>query len=179
MTEPIRELKIRAEILHGRIWNRQPSALARLRRLPEFRAYSDQQLASAAPGVLRRECLAVIARDPGFAGWSHAKHVISGARDVSDFGTMLYPTKCAGQLNLWYREYDEAVSGRDAAGGYLLPYRRQFMVVQPSFIEALGLDPDAPEWRAIRFDWVRPRDPRARTRLYGELIAQLPPESGR
>ncbi|HEY7443397.1 MAG TPA: hypothetical protein VH701_13310 [Vicinamibacterales bacterium] len=174
MTDPLRELKIRAALLQRRIADRQPSALARLHVLPEFRTHD--QLVQTETRVLRRHCLAVLARELGFPTWTHLKDVISGARDVSDFGTLLYPTRCGGHLNLWYSRYDEAVIGRRACGGYLLAYRRHFMVVQSSFIETLGLDPNASEWQRLGRDWVRPHDMHARTRLYGQLIAQMPRE---
>jgi hypothetical protein len=122
MTDPIRELKIRAALLQRRIADRQPSALARLRALPEFRSCSARQFDSAATHVLRRHCLAVLARELGFGAWPHLKDVIAGAPDVSDFGTLLYPRRCCGYLNLWYSRYDDAVIGRRASGGYLLPY---------------------------------------------------------
>ena len=48
--------------------------------------------------------------------------------------------------------------------------------LRTSFIETLGLDPDASDWQRLGRDWVRPLDVRARTRLYGELIAKMPRE---
>jgi hypothetical protein len=176
MTDPLRELKIRAAILQRRIAAREPSALARWRALPEFRAGSTEQLEWSAPRVVRRHCLAILASELGFSSWPHAKAVISGAQGVSDYGTLLYPKRCCGYLNLWYGRYEDAAIGRRASGGYLLAYRRQFMVVQASFIEALGLDSEASEWQRLGFDWVRPLDLRARTRLYGRMIAQMPRE---
>jgi len=178
MIDPVRELKIRAEILQHRIASRQPAALARLRRLPEFRAYSDDALEAVAARVLRRHCLTLLATELGFQGWPSAKAALSGTGSVIDFGTVLYPKRCGGHLNLWYRRYDDAVAGRHACAGYLLAYRRDFMVVQGSFIEVLGLEPAAPEWSQMGFDWVRPLDLRARTRLYGALLSQLPSEAG-
>lgn len=115
----------------------------------------------------------------GFHDWSHAKQTMRGEPGLVDFGTMLYPTRCGGHLNLWYRHHTDAVRGRQACDGYLLGFRRQFFVVQGGFIEALGLDPNDREWRALGFDWVQPTDARARTRLYGELVRQLAPEGGR
>jgi hypothetical protein len=172
MIDPVRELRTRAEILHRRIRKGQMPALVRLRKLPEFKSFSDAQLQSARTAIVRRQCLALLAIELGFSGWPHAKQVLSGTAPVSDFGTLLYPKRCGGLLNLWYRQYDDAVVGRRESGGYLLAFRRDFMVVRSSFIEALGLDPEASEWRALGFDWVRPLDMRARTRLYGELIAR-------
>ena len=177
MTDPVRELKIRAEILQRELSRRRPSAVWRLRTLPEFRASSSEQLAYVGPQVLRRQCLALLAIELGFSGWPHAKQVMSGARGVSDFGTLLYPRGCGGHLNLWYSRYDEAVAGRRASGGFLLAYRRDFLVVERSFIETLGLDPDHADWLRLGFDWVRPIDMRARTRLYGELVQRMPHEA--
>jgi hypothetical protein len=176
MTDPIQEVKIRAVILQRRIADGEPSALVRLRALPEFRASSDDQRDAAQLRILRRHCLSILARELGFDGWPHAKNVLSGGREVSDFGTLLYPARCGGHLNLWYRAYDEAAIGHRQSGGYLLAYRRHYMVVQSSFIETLGLDPDASDWQRLGCDWVRPRDMGARTRLYGELIARMPRE---
>jgi hypothetical protein len=124
----------------------------------------------------RRHCLSVVARENGFSGWPHARAVLSGVPGVSDFGTLLYPDRCGAFLNLWYREYQDARTGHEAAGGYLLAYRRDFLVVGRSFIETLGLDPDAGEWRRLAHDWVRPPDVRARASLYGELLARSPRE---
>ena len=47
-----------------------------------------------------------------------------------------------------------------------LAYRRDRFVAGRAFVEDLGLDPDDPDWRRIGHDWVRPRDPAARARLY-------------
>lgn len=172
MTDPIRELKVRAAILHRRVTASDPSALPRLRLLPEFSRHSLSVLEERAPRVLRRQCLSIVAREFGFGGWSHARAVIGGRAGVSNFGTLLYPARCGGFLNLWYRTYDDAALGWRESGGYLIAYGRQFVVVRAPFIKQLGLDPEDPDWGRIGFDWVRPRDLAARTRLYGELIGR-------
>lgn len=118
-----------AEILQRWIAFRQPSALARLRRLPEFRVHSDDELRAAAAHVRRRQCLTLLATELGFSGWPAAKAALSGTGPWVDFGTVLYPKRCGGHLNLWYRRYDAAVTGRHACAGYLLAYRRDFIVV--------------------------------------------------
>ncbi len=178
MIDPIRELKIRAEILQRQLNHRRPAALERLRSLPEFRSRSYAGLEAAGPGIRRRQCLSLIAAEFGFSGWQHATAVISGAHDVRDFGTLLCPRRCGAHLSLWYRLHSEAVVGRRASGGYLLAYRRDLLVVDRWFIGTLGLDPDDPAWRQLGFDWVRPRDMRARTCLYGMLIERTPRETG-
>jgi hypothetical protein len=180
----IQELKTRAEILHHRIEAQDPAALERLRALPQFNRKATEQFAAqptaTAPQIRRVDCLAIIATELGFANWPHLLQVISGSDpNPADFGTLLFPKHAAAHLNRWYRTYEEAV--RDQAGShsraYLLAFRRQFVVVDRHYIPyALRVDPDDPDWEAIGFDWVRPKDVAARTRLYGKIIQLLPPE---
>lgn len=179
MVDPICELKTRAEILQHAVHRRVPQAVSRLRALSDYRSLSEDRLCEVAIGVRRHECLSLLAIELGFSGWAHAKRTIGGDPEARDFGTILYPSRCGGHLNFWYRDYREATVGQRQCHGYLLGYRRQCFVVQGGFIEALGLDPHRPEWRAIGFDWVRPVDVQARTRLYGELLRQLPAEGAR
>ena len=148
--DAIRELKTRAEILHRRM-----------------------QAADPASNVRRADCLRKVAAELGFPSWTAARRALAG-EGVEDFGTLLYPRRAGGFLNLWYKDYDEASAIRAAKGGYLLAYQRHFLVVDEDFVDALGLDPGDPEWTAMGFDWVRPRDPAARARLYGQLVRALP-----
>ncbi|MGH9591982.1 MAG: hypothetical protein ACRD5L_02745, partial [Bryobacteraceae bacterium] len=119
MTDPIRELKIRAEILHKKIKSKDPRAIERLRVLPEHRR---------SPDVQRRDCLALVAAELGFSNWPAAKIALSGEGQAEEFGTLLYPNRAA-HLNLWYAAYQDAVPVRAARQGYLLAYKRQYLVV--------------------------------------------------
>lgn len=149
--DAIRELKTRAEILHRRMQWENPKS-----------------------GIRRTDCLKQVAAEVGFPSWPAAKKALGGEGLVEDFGTLLYPRCGAGFLNLWYKTYEEAASVREANHGYLLAYRRQYLVVDGFYLEALGLDPADPDWDAIGFDWVRPRDVGARSRLYAKLVHALP-----
>jgi len=149
--DAIRELKTRAEILHRRM-----------------------QTEDSTLQIWRADCLNQIAAELGFFNWSAAKKAINGEGPVEDFGTLLYPRYGAGMINLWYKTYDEAAAVREAKNGYLLAYKRQYLVVDGYYLETLGLDPADPDWDAMGFDWVRPRDVAARTRLYGKLVEALP-----
>ena len=51
--------------------------------------------------------------------------------------------------------------------GYLLPYRRQFVVVEREYVKILGLDPEDPAWEAVGHDLAQPADLAA----YRELVA--------
>ena len=177
MTEAIRELKIRAEILHKRITARDSHALKRLRLLAAFRRSSDEDLVKIAPTIRRRDCLTTIAAELGFANWPQAKNALTGQGQTTDFGTLLCPrTLAGGHINRWFARYEEAAEARGACQGYLLAYRRQYLVVDRYYVEDLGLDPEDADWETIGFDWVRPRSLAARTRLYAKLVTGLPRE---
>ena len=169
MVDTIDELRARAAIFHRRVQAREPEALARLRALPELRD-------AATPEVKRRHCLNVIAREFGFSHWRHAKQVLEGDAAVEDFGTLLNPRACHGFVNHWFAQHGEAREAHALHGGYLLPYKRHFVVVTREYVVALGLDPDDPDWGRMGHDWARPLDPAARRRLYSRLIAARPRE---
>jgi hypothetical protein len=168
MHDAVQELRIRAELLHHLVKRNDARALQRFGRS-----------AVLSPGeIRRRDCLTLLATELGFENWPHAKRVLSGEA-VADYGTLLYPKRCDGHLNLWFRTHAEAISVRQGRQGYLLTYRRDFVVVDRSFIESLRLEPDDPDWQILHFDWAR--DDRscigARARLYAKLVAMLPPEA--
>jgi hypothetical protein len=176
MVDPVRELKTRAEILHGRVAAGDEVARRRLRALPELARAGDEALAIAAPQMRRKHCLAVVAREHGFASWEHARRVLEGDPGEDDVGTLLYGAH--GAINVWFADHREARAHLDQARGrgeprYLLPYKRQFFVADRYFIETLGLDPDDADWRAVEHDLARPRDPIARQRLLGKRLAAM------
>jgi hypothetical protein len=171
MIDPIRELKIRAEVLHKRVVE-DPRALERLRALPELRKADEPKLRSFAHVAQRKHFLAVVAREAGFSSWEHALRVISGESAESDFGKLLYDTRWGAYLNVWCATYEEAKETHRAhPERYLLAYQRHFFLVERGFVEALGVSPDDEDWDAIGRDWARPRDLAARTRLYGKILS--------
>jgi hypothetical protein len=178
MTDPVQELKIRAEILHTRLASSAPEALDRLRALPELRRATAEALAFAASSARYKHCLAVVAREHGFSGWEHACRVLRGDARETDFGTLLYNERSGGSLNRWFTSYDESRAFLDESRSgpvryYQLAYRAQLFVVERQFIEDLGLDPDDADWEAIDWDWARPKVPVARQRLYQKRLAAL------
>jgi hypothetical protein len=162
----IAALKDRARILHRDARAGDPAALARLRVVPELKA------AMPEPSVLqRRHALAAVAASLGFTSWKHATDVLDGS-EREDAGKLLYPDDFGGALwNVWFSSHAEAAATRDQTNGYLLPYRRQFFVCEPAFIEQLGLDPEDPDWDRIGRDWARPKERAAWSRLAAKLIA--------
>src|SRR6185436_1730841 len=152
MAGVISDLKVHARRLHRQISRHEPQAVARTRRLDEFR---DCDPASLGASIRRRHCLAVIARELGFQGWPHAVAVLRGT-DSIDFGTLLYPKGAEVHWNIWSASYAEARVIREQHGGYLLAYKRQFFIVDRHFIKTIGLEPDDPDWDLIGRDWVKP-----------------------
>ncbi len=166
MAGVITDLKAQARILHRQVASGHTPAVARIRRLAEL---ADGDARAPAERTRRRHCLAVLARELGFRGWPHAAAVLRGA-DASDFGTLLYPSGAEAHWNIWSASYREAAAIREDHGGYLLAYRRHFFIADRHFIATLGLDPDDADWERIGRDWVKPRLPEARERLYRRLI---------
>jgi hypothetical protein len=160
------DLKAHARVLHRRALTRDPKAIQRLRILPEFARAADEEILQA---LQRRHCLTAVSRQLGFSSWPHVKGVLSD-EEQADYGTLLYPSNCHGHWNIWSAAYAEATEIRAAHGGFLLAYRRQFLIVDADFIDSMGLDPADPDWERIGRDWARPADPAARGRLYRQLI---------
>jgi hypothetical protein len=179
---PIRESKVRAKLLHHGVRELQPKALERLRALPELRRAEEPELRATASTIKRKHCLAVVAKELGFASWEHARRVLDGDPSEVDFGKLLYGDNWGAYLNHWFASYEEARAFLDASSPglpsaqpsptrYLLAFKRHFFIVERFYIEALGLDPDDPDWRAIGWDWARPRSHDARRRLYAKVLA--------
>jgi hypothetical protein len=173
MIDPIRELNIRAKLLHHDVDAGVASAAERLRALPELRRASAEQLTAFASRIQRKHCLAAAAREAGFQGWEHAIRVLGGDEGEPDHGELLCPKNAATFLNHWFANYDEAREVHAASGGYLLAFRRQTFIAGRDYVATtLALDPDDADWTAIAFDWVRPRSAPARRRLYGKLLGR-------
>lgn len=131
MTTPLEELKTRA----------------RLRQ----KAARDEGAALQLKDALQR-----VARERGFAHFEHARRVLGGlAVRGDDMGSFWHAPRCSALLSEWFARYDEAHAAWAAKpGAFLLPYRRQFMVVGEDFVRELGLDPADAVWAAAGRDLV-------------------------
>lgn len=162
----IHDLKQAARTLQRQAIRGDAAAITRLGALPELR---EADGSTAIARLRRRHCLAVVAGELGFQGWSHATAVLVHG-STGDFGTLLCPPHCAVHWNIWSADLAEARAIRAGHGGYLLAYRRQFLIVDRHYIESLGLDADDPDWAAIGRDWTVAGPSPARQRLYARLI---------
>ncbi|WP_228531033.1 MULTISPECIES: hypothetical protein [Myxococcaceae] len=170
---PLSECRVRASLLlkalHGPDAARAREAALRLRTLPGFASVPLEQLLQHREDVQRKHALACIAHEQGFASWAQLKAAREAEAPALDTRT-LFRGNLHGFLNRWFSSYEEARASLQAAPGMLFPYGpRQFVVCEPGFVRALGLDPSDPDWERIGHDWARPKDPAARARLEQRL----------
>lgn len=168
MIDAVRELKIRAELLHKRAAANDEASLRRLQRLPELRdvVASDEVRAR----IQRKHCLATVARELGFAGFPHALRALEGELCPEGAGTLFVPPRSHGFLNAWFSDLGEARALLANEQQFLLAYKRHYFVVGPNYLVELGLDPAATEWIELARDWTHAPGTAARKRLYAQLF---------
>jgi len=92
-----------------------------------------------------KHCLTLVAHQLGFDNWHHAQDVLSGSRtpvDTLDMGTLFYPKGADGFINEWFADYQQAKDtqiNQDKLK-WLLPYKKQFIVVKQEYILAFKFD---------------------------------------
>ena len=110
-----------------------------------------------AAGERLRDCLNAVAREIGFLNWQHARSVLAGqAARHDDMGTFWHTRRCDGLLNHWFAHYERA---REALAvsehRVLVPYRKQFIVVDGNYLRELGLSIDDDAWARAQRDLVQ------------------------
>lgn len=173
------EFRIKASILLKQLRREDSdkalSAALRFQRLSHLAELSIQEIVRQKDRIKLKHALTVIALENNCASWVELKERLERLeksktiRNNSKY-TPLYPKRCAGFINAWYRSHEDALGHLAVGGGYLLPYREHFFVCQRNYIETLGLDPDHPDWARIGWDWVNPGDQDARQRLEARLL---------
>lgn len=144
MNRSIEELKIRAKKLQHNALQGDETACALMKK---YRTPLD--------GLQRKTCLNLIAKQHGFTDWRHAKTVIGGeARRDQDQGSFWHAPSCTGFLNNWFAHYQDARDYlQQNPDMYLLPYKKQYMVVAENFIKAINLSEHCtPYWSAAEHD---------------------------
>ena len=160
MNAPIIELKTRA----------------RLRLNAARRASTDAPAAPADTQPERlRDCLIAVARETGFSGWEQALRVLGGqAVSGDDMGTFWHAPRCNGLLSHWFAHHDQALECL-ALGAHrvLLPYRRQFVVVDDHYLRELGLSIGDAAWGEAGRDLVQAYGSAAWLQLCGQRLRAL------
>lgn len=144
---PLDALKSRAKKLKQKHREGDPDSLQRVAA----------QLRKAAPSnpieLQHKHALLTVAREAGFASWQQAQKVIQGEIKPGDnFGEFWYSVNTMSTLNHWCVKYVEAKSLQLKKGGYLIPYKSQFAVVQGAYIEIIGLDTSNDHWAPLEQD---------------------------
>lgn len=88
-------------------------------------------------------CLTLVARSLGFADWDQARRVLGGhAQTGDDLGAFWHAKACDRLLNHWFADLERARECLRQPGPQrvLLPYRRQFVVVEEPYLHEIGLN---------------------------------------
>lgn len=141
----------RARLLHKRCQAREEDALRKVRRAPAMSGLSDTEIVQR---LQRKHCFGAIARALGFIDWAHAARCLRGEPE-QDMGTFMHRSFGGAHWNVWAASYAEGSAIRREHGGFLLAYRRQFLVVEDTYVEELGLDPRDSDWALIDRDLAR------------------------
>lgn len=137
MNPLLNELKIRAKLLHNTLQDGVESATVRAARC------ASQQRWSIPDQWQLQHCLNIVAVEAGFTVWEHARHVLGGEAQVGDdMGDFWYDRRALGLTNQWFASYAEAQARLQLQpNSYLLPYRRQFFLVEAAYLADIKLDP--------------------------------------
>ena len=97
------------------------------------------------------------ASEAGFQNWEHARIVLGGeAKTGEDMGDFWHGTEVSVFINHWYASYAEAQEQlRVNEAGYLLPYRKPYLVVTSDYLQALGVSAAPEIWNYNGRDLVQ------------------------
>ncbi|WNO10263.1 hypothetical protein [Teredinibacter sp. KSP-S5-2] len=123
--------------------------------------------------IQRKHALTVVAIEAGFGSWSKLKKQIN--KSPINYRDFFGAPQFGGTLNHWFKTYSAAKEYLRAKGGYLLPFRDQYFVATPDFIQNIGLDQQDPDWQRIGYDWIHPECPKALNRLKQKLESAYQP----
>jgi hypothetical protein len=143
----------------------QAAALGRFRRLETLaRLLADNP--KATDELQLKHALTVIAVENGYESWVELKSALDAAAETSPLAKIadqFYPNGKALSAfwNNWFANYKKAKLVHRETGGFLLPFRNQFFICEPYFVDEIGLPSSIPEWKEIGFDWVHPENVRA------------------
>ncbi len=103
---------------------------------------------SAVEPIKLKHCLSLIAYQLGFDSWHQAQQVLSGEEDLTNrpnMGTFFYNNRCSVHINEWFSSYEMAKLRlqEQPTAKFILPYKRQFILVERHFLQALNLNDNA------------------------------------
>jgi hypothetical protein len=110
--------------------------------------------------VKLKHCQFLIAKQYGFDSWQHAQQIFSGSalpNEERNMGTLFHSPRCDALINLWFADYESALEALyvDTKNRWLVPYKKQYIVVNREYLKMVGLDNDFDEhWHNIDHDLV-------------------------
>ncbi|MDH5185375.1 MAG: hypothetical protein OEX12_15965 [Gammaproteobacteria bacterium] len=147
--------------LNGPDTTRVASAMARLQLLQRSNLPDPAK-------VQRKHALTVVALEAGYDSWLDLKQQLQQEKRL-DFSEFFASLRFGGFIHHWFLSYEEARSFQSQHGGVLLPFRKQYFVSTVDFISALAMEPTDKDWRAIGYDWLKPKSNTAMQRLQQRL----------
>lgn len=151
---------------------RARAAAVRFSRLRALASGGAEGVLASREHLRRKHALAVVAEEQGFASWNELVRAFEARCEPLDL-ELFHTPRHSTLINRWFTTHATARASLDELGGYLLSFRAQFFVTESEGIRELGLDPDDPDWAAIGFDLVQPRDRAARARLVAKRRAAV------
>ncbi|WP_196140782.1 hypothetical protein [Aliikangiella sp. G2MR2-5] len=150
MLSPIEELKIQSKKLLKSIRTDTSEP-----QVKSFQKYISGK--KSGNPIQLKHCQNYIAQHYGFDDWLHARRVLECENQqlLQDYGTFWYSSRCSSLLNHWCNTYREALELLNQHGGFLLPYKNQFIVVENNFLEALGMPGCEELWHALANNWCQ------------------------
>lgn len=174
-------LKESASILLKRAQNAaapdRSDALARFRAVEPYASRTDVRTDE----LQLKDSLAVVAAENGYATWTELKGALDRAAESSPLAEIkdqFYPKGFTTYWNIWFAKYAQAKKVLQDGGGYLLPYRNQYFIVEEHFVDSIGIPHTLPEWETIGRDWVHPKQVKAWLRLNDVAAAALKERQG-
>ncbi len=126
--------------------------------------------------VQLKHCLALVSYQLGFNNWRQAQSVLSG-KEVPiahiDMGTFFYPESCGAFINEWFNDYNQAEKAllEQPKIKWLLPYKKQFLVVERDYVEQLNINQALTTlWSEVERNMVKSYNSLAWDKLTAQVI---------
>lgn len=156
----LRDLKLQAHLLFKQS-QKEDSFVAQFSILPPFRGLSVEEIQKS---LQLKHAYELTAYQYGFVNWRSLKQYIV----VQD---CLYRKHCVAFVYSWFKNYDAAKAYQESNNGYLLRFWEDYIVCGAEYIRCIGMPIDSPDWDAIDYDWVKPKNREAFDRLQDIAIS--------
>ncbi|HXS35697.1 MAG TPA: hypothetical protein VN721_03290 [Flavipsychrobacter sp.] len=159
----LEELKIQASILLKNLRSddgeKARKAAERFLDLPFPKFSNADEVIENRSSIRLKHALTIIALENVYGNWELLKNKVI----MED---CLFHNAPSSFLNVWFNNYEDAKHYQKDNGGYLLQYRKDYVISQKEYIEAIDLGEMEEEWSAIGYDWANPDSKTAWDKLF-------------